>query len=105
MKEYKVNASDYTASTSQGLIFLTAKFEDGHYLGFYSHSPWGRIHNQERGWAVVSPEGEIVDMIETYSWGSCGFGFHEWRREQKEEHGRAKKLLDDFGNQKWKMKS
>lgn len=86
-------------------IFLTNVFKDGCFLGFWSHSPWGRVQDQEQGWMVISPELKILDEFETRSMGeSTGGGFHYWRKEQTASHGKTRKLADSCTDEQiWKI--
>lgn len=101
----KLDLNDQTFyDTNTGLhIFLTARFKTGHFLGFWSHSPWGTCQDQEKGWVVINPETlEITDMHETRSMGMSMGGFSKWRKGITEKFGKSTKLLDGFGNQMWK---
>jgi hypothetical protein len=108
MSKVKIDREDFTASAKDTpLYFLTHEFKDGCFLGFWSTSPWGRVHDQDRGWVVISAKGEVLDSIQTFDWGSVyhfGDSYAAWRKRQKEEHGPARRLLDEMtGEQKWKM--
>jgi len=95
--------NDNTVSISGEVFFLTHKHKDGHYMGFYSHSPWGNVRDQEQGWVVLSPELEEVGRIETRTSGICsGLGWAKWVAIQIDIHGPRKKLYDEFGNQ-WRI--
>ena len=96
-----IDTNEMTANNNAGLIFLTNKFKDGTYIGFWSTSPCGCIHNQDRGWAVVSSSGELLDSIHTYDHGPVvrysDETFAEWRKRQTMEHGRSTRISE------WKM--
>lgn len=67
LKDETFQANDFEHS----LIFLTARFKNGFFLGFWSHSPWGTCSNQEKGWAIINPEIlEVIDFCETKSMGN-----------------------------------
>jgi hypothetical protein len=87
------------------LRFLTRVFPDGCFLGWYSHSPWGHVHDQEQGWTLFSPELEVLDEIETRVDGqSAGNNFRQWRAGVTLEHGRAFKLKPEWDNEQfWKI--
>lgn len=81
-------------------IFLTNVFKDGCVLGFWSHSPWGCVHDQEQGWAVLDKNLNIIAECETRTSGqSAGNDFRKWRTEQKEIHGSSFKLSREFENE------
>lgn len=100
-------SSDLTHSEGKGgdIIFLTHVFKDGFLLGFWSHSPWGRVNNMEKGWAVINLDGKIEDMCATVTNGEpAQEDFREWRKDQKELHGAATKLCEEFtGEMIWKL--
>ena len=103
--------TDLTVSNKFGLFFLTNVFRDGCLLGFWSHSPWGRCTDQEKGWVVLDRELNIVSECETKAFTNdpqgcleTGVGFSQWRANQKKLHGSALKLCDDItGESFWKM--
>lgn len=95
---------DLSVSIGGELFFLTNVFKDGHVLGFWSHSPCGRVHDQEQGWALISPDKKVVDSCETKSYGMpAGNDFRQWRRAITAEYGKSKKLTDRCGSQFWKI--
>lgn len=90
---------------SKLLIYLTHVFDDHHFLGFWSHSPWGRVHNMEKGWVLINHEFEIVDSCATIEDGEpAGNDFRSWRKQVKEDHGKATKLAYEWSNELiWKI--
>lgn len=81
------------------LIFLTNIFKDGCFLGFWSHSPWGRTTDGEKGWAVINSNLDIIDSCETKTFGEhVNNDFKEWRKEQHEIHGKSFKLKPEWEN-------
>lgn len=102
--EHGILSSDMTVRVNNETYFLTNVFKDGSFLGFWSHSPWGRSRNQEQGWVVLSPNLEILDSCETRTSGMpAGNDFRKWRKQQTQEHGKSSKIMYDFGEQMWKM--
>ena len=105
----KLDKKDHTAYDKKGgrLYFLTHEFKDGCFLGYWSGCPRGCVHDQDRGWVVISKKGELLESLQTYESGPVPrFGdesFADWRKRQKLEHGLAKGLKDTQGNQMWKM--
>lgn len=102
-------ACDPSGPTISGptVYFLKGQFADGCLLGFWSCSPWGRIHNQDRGWVVIKPraynkrKGEVIDSIQTYDFGSIYRWrdletFATWRKRQKKEHGKLTRWVKDY---------
>lgn len=88
------------------MIYLTEKFKNGFFLGFWTHSPWGGTTDQEKGWAIINPITlEVEEDIATRSGGIwCPRGeFSKWRKSIKEKYGKSKILLDGFGERPWKM--
>jgi len=100
-KKVKINWEEAVASLivdrSHGsrVYFMRDVFEDGCVLAFWSDSPWGRLHDQDRGWVIIQPQGEdkkegiIVDELETYYFGSLNSDYRNWLKEQKVKHGRV----------------
>ena len=117
MQNVKIDWSDFSASLvvknafESECYFLKGQFEDGHLLAFYTHSPRGCVHDQQRGWVLIKPNGKrkpktgvIIDRLETYADGPLGFGWREWRKNLKIEHGKMKRFLSDItGGDAWKM--
>lgn len=109
-KKIKIDEKDATASTikyisgATNTFFLTHKFANGFYLGFFSDAPWGRQHNQERGWVIIDPvSNTIIDVCETYYWGSTGADFKGWLKGYKEKYGKTELLKNKWGDRYWKM--
>ena len=93
-----------TASIGRRLFFLKGQFEDGTLLGFYSDSPRGCVHDQERGWAVIDSEaGIVLDVCETYDHGPCANDWRIWRTRLKKEHGPLRLFRDEDGTHLWSM--
>ena len=83
--------------------FFRDVFEDGCVLAFWSDSPWGRVHDQDRGWVVIDPErNSIVDEKQTYYFGSLG-GYREWMKKMKKKHGKIIKSFKKNGKYIWRM--
>ena len=90
-------SDDLTVNVDGVAIFLTNVFKDGTLLGFWSHSPCGRVQDQEVGWMLISPTGECLDSVETRSYGvSPGQDYKRWRAAIRKEHGSSKRLCDEF---------
>ena len=86
------------------IFFLTNVFKDGSFLGFWSHSPWGRVHDMEQGWAIFSPDLELLDSFTTKTLGTRKSGFREWRKEKTILHGKSFRLMPEWGgDQFWKI--
>lgn len=96
---------DLCIDTDFGLIFLTHIFQDNHFLGFWSHSPWGRTTDGEQGWVVISQDKKVTDNIVTKTMGErVNNDFSLWRKIQKEQHGKAFKLSPEWENSLfWKI--
>ncbi len=88
-----------------GLFFCTNVFKDGCFLAFWTHSPWGCVRDGEQGWAVFSPELEILTTCETRTMHQpAGNDFKTWRKEQTETHGKSFKLAPEWGGESfWKI--
>lgn len=89
-----------------GLIFLTGRLATGHFIGFWSHSPWSTTENQEKGWAIIDPEKmEIIDTCETRSSGNWCGDFRAWRKKIKGQFGKMTILHDGMDTNKpvWRM--
>jgi len=99
-----LSTKTHMASASGYLYLLTHRFADGHYLGFWANNLHGHARPKDRGWVVLSQQGEVVDLKQTYDWGPVprSEAFREWRRRQKQIHGPAKKLFNHYGKQ-WRM--
>jgi len=90
------------------LYFITKRYNDGSYLAFWSDSPWGRVHNQDRGWVVIKPKkgsqyGEVIDFVQTYDFGPNPYNedddnYKKFMKRNKEEHKGYKESYND-----WKM--
>lgn len=86
------------------LIFLQARFKNGFFLGFWSHSPWGTCHDKEQGWAVINPQTlEVVDYCETKCSGASGGEFREWRKKMTLQYGKSNLLRNFSGDVEWKI--
>ena len=87
---------------STRVYFIKKKYMDGSFLAFWTDSPWGRVHDQDRGWVVIKPtksgQGVIVDRIQTYDFGPTGEDYRGFLVRNKEEHGGYKESYDE-----WKM--
>jgi len=97
-----INLKDMTFVSDElsGIIFIQSRFNNGHFLGFWSHSPWGTCNDQETGWVVFNPHTfEIIDQCETKHNGE----YREWRRDIKNKFGGAKTIKDMSGETLWKM--
>lgn len=88
-------------------VFLTHVFKSGHLFGWYSHSPWGRVHDQEQGYVIVDPHTrEVIDVCPTRTGGEpAGCDFRGWLYMAiNGEYGRRKKLCDFVnGELFWKI--
>ncbi len=94
----------FTSEFEHDLIFLQARFKNGFFLGFWSHSPWGTCHDQEQGYAVVNPETlEVVEYCETKCYGVSSGKFREWRREMTLKYGKSTLLRNFSGDLEWKI--
>ena len=100
----KINLEDFTACDGE-LFFLTHRFKDGCFMGFWSGSPWGRVRNQSRGWVVFDPKEGVVESCTTFEWGPMvgGEGWREWVRRMIKEHGKRTILTNWAGDRPWKM--
>lgn len=102
-----LNLEDVTFSSYEfehNLIFLQARFKNGFFLGFWSHSPWGTCHDQEQGWAVINPQTlEVVDHCETKHYGVSTGEFREWRKEMTSQYGKSNLLRNFSGEVEWKI--
>jgi hypothetical protein len=86
------------------LIFLQARFKNGFFLGFWSHSPWGTSHDQEQGWAVINPHTlEVVDYCETKCGGKSSGEFREWRKKMTSQYGKSNLIRNFSGEVEWKI--
>ena len=102
---------DLAVTTAGGeTIFLTGVFKNGNMLGFWSHSPWGRVRDQQQGWMVIDKELNEIDEIKTRDFEACreALGqfetFAQWRSRIKSENGRAFKLCPEWNNECfWRM--
>lgn len=105
-KTFGTLGEDLVASTQNGLYFLTGIFKNGYLLGFWSHSSWGNVHDQEQGWVILSPKLDVVSSCETRTMGgSAGNDFKKWRNNQKENYGKLTKFADEFSNESfWRIK-
>jgi hypothetical protein len=99
--DYAVNVGKYDSV----LYFFKGTFADGKILAFYSHSPWGRVHDQIRGWVLIDPKKkEVIDECETFNWISMNCGWKDWMRRLKQEHGKLTKIKNTWGeHDKWRM--
>ena len=102
---------DLAVTTTGGeSIFLTGVFKNGNMIGFWSHSPWGRVRDQQQGWMVIDKDLNHIDSITTFSDGVSGQGlgenetFNEWRSRIKQENGKSIKLCPEWDNECfWRM--
>lgn len=93
------HVDDDLTSTPQDIIFLANVFKDGVTMGFWSHSPWGRVHNTEEGWAVLDKNGDVVEEYVTKSHlqsNETDETFAEWRSRIRDTFGKSKRLCDEF---------
>jgi hypothetical protein len=111
----KLNLQDSTAydGSQNRVYFLRKQYKDGCFLGFYSDSPWGRVHDMEKGWAVVCSKNKMktqCEIKETYETKSIGVSmnpprsFNRWKNEMKLLHGKYVNTLHDEQGELWKMK-
>lgn len=129
---YRVDTKGHTASAiyangrhrgGDPMLFIKGYFADGkHILAFFSHSPWGRVRNQHRGWVLLRFRSEttkrvavVVDVCETFYWGDTSAfyqsdylgtyirNWHHWRKLLRERFGKLKPALSDFGTPQWSM--
>lgn len=99
-----LDMNELTFSDAGLLIYLTGFFRNGNLIGFWSHSPWGTCHDQEQGWCIINSNTlEVVDMCESKTSGASTGLIRQWRKKVKEENGPAKKLLNDWDEQEWKI--
>jgi len=82
------------------LYFFRSQYEDGCIKAFYSHSPWLRTGNMQKGWVIIDPKRSVViSRVETRSMGSPTGEGRKWFREQRKLHGKTIKVFrDDFGD-------
>lgn len=88
------------------LIFLIKQFTDGTLLGFWTCSPWGRVQDQDRGWATVNIKtGLIRSRMQTYNFGPTRGDYKKWLKKRKELHGNTKRTFRDYpgGPYIWRM--
>ena len=102
IKMIKINKKDMTASEDSNLYFITHMFKNGKFLAFYSHSPWGRIKDQERGWVVIDKAG-IIDSVSTYCFGPTDNDYRGWLRKQIDLFGSRTIAKNEFDEPFWKM--
>lgn len=98
----KINMREFTAEDSNHLYFLKGEYADGCILAFYSHSPCGNYHDQQRGWILIGTNKEILDEVDTYNWGATGEGrkvLKIWR----EKHSKLTYFKNKYGEYPWKM--
>lgn len=108
MIRLKIDLKDFTVTDPgdrfNGLYFLSAKYEDGHLLAFYSHSPCSHVRDQEQGWVLIDPKTkQIIDEVQTRSMGVCTCEGREKKKKWREEHGKMKYFVDKFGDRPWKI--
>lgn len=98
------NSTFYTKEFEHSLIFLQARFDNGFFIGFWSHSPWGTTHDQEQGWAIINPETlGIIDYCETKYLGNSIVGFREWRKKMTSKYGKSTFIRNCSGEVEWKI--
>jgi hypothetical protein len=102
-----LNLEDATFVNSEfehNLIFLQARFKNGFFLGFWSHSPCGTCHDREQGWAVINPHTlEVVDYCETRCSGMSTGEFRKWRKKMTSQYGKSTLLRNFSGDLEWKI--
>lgn len=99
----KNTPEDLAVVTTDPIIYLTGVFKNGFVIGFWTQSPWGHTTDQDRGWAILDTNLQIIDSCQSYDFGPT-HQIREWRHSVKEEYGTAKKLCDEYsGEQFWKL--
>jgi len=98
LPEWVSNDLSYTVNDGT-LIFLTNVWPSGHVMGWYSHSPWGCVHDKEQGWYIVSPDQSIYDTCESKIDGLSTGQVRDWRKKISDMLGRSYKLADEFTNE------
>ena len=101
----EIDIKEGTAYLSGVSYFFRSQFADGIILAFYSHSPWGRCEDMEKGWVLIDPTKKIIlDKCATRSFGFATGEYREWIKGVREEHGKtAKTFRDESGDYLWKM--
>ena len=90
---------DERASIRTKTYHLTGVFDNGYFLGFWSHSPWGTCHDREQGWVVVSKDLKIVRKITTKSdYPFKKRSYKEWRKKVKAQFGTAHQLKHEYSD-------
>lgn len=110
-KKVTIDKKDGTAyfeskhSWTSVLYFFRSEFADGYILAFYSHSPWGRVHDMEQGWVVIDPKSkQVVDECATRSMGMASGEYREWIKDIRKQHGKTKKVFrNESGGMLWKI--
>jgi hypothetical protein len=88
--------SDLAVSTDSHIVYLTNVFKNGYVMGWYSHSPWGCVHDREQGWCLFNEEMQIIDEVASLSDGmTAGEDVAGWKTDVKQMYGRSKRLLDE----------
>lgn len=96
---------DLTITVDGELIFLTHVFENGSVLGFWSHSPWGRVSDGEQGWMIISKELEQLGAITSKTnHERSGEDIRKWKSSLRLHHGKSFKLKPEWNNESfWKI--
>jgi len=91
---------DLTVKTDQGeSLYLTNVFKGGYAIGFWSHSPWGCVRDQEQGWVLVDSKGKELTRCATRVNGeNPNEGYRDWRRKITMTYGKSKKLCPEWEN-------
>ena len=86
------------------LFFLTGRYKNGFFLGFYSRDPWGTTRDREQGWGVIDPyKLELVESCESKSYGQYTGEAVHCKKRWKEKYGKLTKLTDVSGEPHWKI--
>lgn len=101
----KLDLKDLTFSENKGeLLYLTGRYKNGLFLGFYTRSPWGTTKDREQGWGLIDPyELKVVDMCESKTDGRYTGDTRDWKAKTREENGKLTKLTDHSGDLVWKI--
>lgn len=96
---------DLCVETGNEIIYLTNVFKDGFLLGFWSHSPWGHLHDQETGWILFDQDLVAIEICETRTMGlPAGNDWRSWRKEITRIHGKSYRLAPEWGGEQfWKI--
>lgn len=108
----RIDMKELTAYNREGgtfgrgrMYFFRHWLRDGTVLAFYSDSPWGRVHDMEKGWAVIDlKKRAIVDEIQSRVMGESTGETRMWMKQVKRRHGRIKEpVRNEWGEIAWKM--